>query len=130
MARLLLTLFGALAMILGALLPWWAVGGQRGVDLSVHSFAQAFGFNVDLRGAESSISVGLAIMALAILMIFGLTGRSGRLSRIAGLLGAILVIGTFVAVAVAGGDIMPGRGAILALAGCIAGYIGGLLVKR
>ena len=128
MARLLLTLFGALAMILGALLPWWAVSGQRGVDLNV-DFAQAFGFNGDLRGAESSISVGLMIMALAILMIFGLTGRSGRLSRIAALLGAMLVIGTFVAVAVAGGDIMPARGAILALAGCIAGYIGGLLVK-
>jgi hypothetical protein len=32
-----------------------------------------------------------------------------------------LVIGTFVAVTVAGGDIMPARGAILALAGCIAG---------
>jgi hypothetical protein len=129
-ARLLLTLFGALAMILGALLPWWAVSGQRGVDLNVDSFAQAFRFNVDLRGAESSISVGLVIMALAILMIFGLTGRSGWLSRIAGLLGAMLVIGTFVAVAVAGGDIMPARGAIVALAGCIAGYIGGLLVKR
>jgi len=129
-ARLLLTLFGALAMILGALLPWWAVSGQRGVDLNVDLFAQAFGFNVDLSGAESSISVGLVIMALAILMIFGLTGRSGRLSRIAARLGAMLVIGTLAAGAVAGGDIMPARGATLALAGCIAGYIGGLLVKR
>jgi hypothetical protein len=130
LARLLLTLFGALAMILGALLPWWAVSDQRGVDLNVDSFAQVFGFNIDLRGAESSISVGLVIMALAILMIFGLTGRSGRLSGIAALLGAMLIIGTFVAVAVASGDIMPARGAILALAGCIAGCTGGLLVER
>jgi hypothetical protein len=70
------------------------------------------------------------IMALAILMIFGLTGRSGRLSRVAALLAAMLLIGTFVTVAVAGGDIMPARGAILVLAGCVAGYIGGLLVRR
>jgi hypothetical protein len=130
LARLLLTLFGALAMILGALLPWPAVSNQRGVDLDVDSFAQAFGFNVELHGAGSSISVGLVIMGLALLMIFGCTSRSGRLSRVAALLGAMLVIGTFVAFAVASGDIMPGRGAILALAGCIAVYIGGLLVNR
>jgi hypothetical protein len=130
LARLLLTLFGALAMILGALLPWWAVSDQRGVDLNVDSFAQVFGFSVDLQGAVSSISVGLVIMAVAILMIFGLTGRSGRLSRVAALLAAMLLIGTFVTVAVAGGDIMPARGAILVLAGCVAGYIGGLLVRR
>lgn len=43
LARLLLTLFGALAMILGALLPWWAVSDQHGVDLNVDSFAQVLG---------------------------------------------------------------------------------------
>ena len=46
-------------------------------------------------------------------MIFGLTGRSGRLSRLAALLGAALVVGTFVALAIAGRDVGPDTGAIL-----------------
>jgi hypothetical protein len=129
LARLLLTLFGALAMILGALLPWRAGSEQRGVDLNVDTFARTLDLNVNV-GGGSSISVGLAIMALGLLMIFGVGGRSGRLGRVGALVAAILLIGTFVTFAIAGDDIMPARGAILVLAGCIAGYIGGLLVKR
>jgi hypothetical protein len=72
----------------------------------------------------------LVILALAVLMIFGLTSRSGRLSRLSALLGALLVVGTFVAAALNGNDIRPDRGAVLVLAGCIAGYIGGLLTRR
>jgi hypothetical protein len=130
LARLLLTLLGALAMILGVLLPWGAASNQRGVDLTVNTFAQAFGFSLNLSGAEFVISVGLAILALAMLMIFGLPGRSGRVSRLSALTAALLLVGTFVAIAVAGGDIGPGRGAILVFAGCIAGYVGGLLAER
>jgi hypothetical protein len=130
LARLLLTLFGALAMILGLFLPWLAVSDQRGVDLTVATLAQIFGFSLNLRGAEFVISVGLAILALAMLMILGLPGRSGRLSRLSALMAALLLVGTFVAIAVAGGDIVPGRGAILVLAGCVAGYVGGLLAER
>ena len=130
LARLLLTLFGALAMILGALLPWRTVSDQRGVDLEVDTIAQAFGYRINLRGADFLISAGLAIMALALLMIFGLTGRSGRLSRVAAVVAAMLLVGTFVALAVVGDDIIPSRGALLVLAGCIAGYIGGLLARR
>jgi hypothetical protein len=80
LARVLLTLFGALLMIIGAFSPWRAVSEQRGVDLTVDTFAQAFGFSLNLMGAEFLISVGLAILVLAALMIFGLTGRSGRLT--------------------------------------------------
>jgi hypothetical protein len=129
LARLLLTLFGALAMILGVLLPWGA-GNQRGVDLTVDTFAQAFGLSLNLRGAEFVISVGLAMVALSMLMIFGLADRSGRLSRLSALTAALLLVGTFVALAAASGDIWPGRGAILVLAGCIAGFVGGLLARR
>ena len=96
----------------------------------MNTFAQAFGFSLNLRGAEFVISVGLAILALAMLMIFGLPGRSGRVSRLSALTAALLLVGTFVAIAVAGGDIRPGRGAILVFAGCIAGYVGGLLAER
>ena len=112
---------------LGVILPW---GNQRGVDLTVNTLAQALGFSLNLRGAEFVISVGLAIVALAMLMIFGLASRSGRLSRLSAVIAALLLVGTFVAIAVAGRDIGPGRGAILVLAGCIAGYVGGLLARR
>jgi hypothetical protein len=130
LARLLLTLFGALAMILGALLPWRSVSDQRGVDLDVATFAQTFGYSINLRGAQFLISVGLVIMVLALLMILGMTGRSGRLTEVAAVLAAVLLIGTFVLFAVAGDGITPARGAILVLAGCIAGYIGGWLARR
>ena len=130
LARVLLTLFGGLAMIIGAFLPWRAVSELRGVDLNADTFMQVFGVGLNLAGFERLISVGLAILALAALMIFGLTGRSGRLSRLSALLGAALVVGTFVAFAIAGRDVGPGSGAILVLAGCIAGYLGGLLARR
>lgn len=130
LARLLLTALGALAMIIGAFLPWLVADGLSGVDLDAATFAAAFGFTLDLRGAEYVISVGLAILVLAVLMIFGLASRSGRLSRLSALLGALLVVGTFVAAALNGNDIRPDRGAVLVLAGCVAGYIGGLLARR
>ena len=53
------------------------MSNQRGVDLTVDTFARVFGFSLNLGGAESLFSVGLAILALAMLMIFGLAGRSG-----------------------------------------------------
>jgi hypothetical protein len=129
-ARLLLTLLGALAMILGVLLPWRAVSEQRGVDLDVDTLAQAFGYSINLRGAQFLISVGLVIMVLAILMILGMTGRSGRLTEVAAVLAAVLLLSTFVLFAVAGDGIAPARGAILVLGGCIAGYIGGWFARR
>jgi hypothetical protein len=130
LARVLLTVLGGLAMIIGVFLPWRAATGQSGVDLNADSFMQVFNFSLDLGGFEQLISVGLAILALAALMIFGLTGRSGRLSRLSALLAALLVVGTFIGLAVAGRDIGPARGAILVFAGCIAGYIGGLFARR
>jgi hypothetical protein len=129
-ARVLLTLLGGLAMIIGAFLPWRTVSELRGVDLNADTFMQVFGVGLNLAGFERLIAVGVAILALAALMIFGLTGRSGRLSRLSALLAAALVVGTFVTFAIAGRDIGPAPGAILVLAGCITGYIGGLLARR
>jgi hypothetical protein len=62
--------------------------------------------------------------------MFGLTGRSGRLSRLAAMLGALVVVGTWILFTAGGEGASPGFGAWLALAGCVAGYIGGLLIKR
>lgn len=130
LARVLLTVLGGLAMIIGVFLPWRAATGQSGVELNADNFMQVLNFSLNLSGFEQLISVGLAILALAALMIFGLTGRSGRLSRLSALAAALLVVGTFIGLAVAGRDIEPAHGAILVFAGCIAGYIGGLLARR
>ena len=62
--------------------------------------------------------------------MFGLTGRTGRLTRVAALLGAIVVIATFVGSATVAGGSGPAAGAVLAFAGCVAGYVGGLLARR
>jgi hypothetical protein len=45
-------------------------------------------------------------------------------------LAILLLVAVFVALALAGQDFTPARGAFLTLAGCVIGYIGGLLAKR
>ena len=129
-ARALFTLLGGLAMIFGAFRPWRAVSEQLGVGIDADQLAQLFGFTINLGGFERFLSVGLALAGLGVVAMFGLTGRSGRLTRLAAFLGALLVIGVLVTFVIAGDDGFPGRGAVLALAGCISAYIGGMLIKR
>jgi hypothetical protein len=129
-ARALFTLFGGLAMILGAFRPWRAFSEQLGVGIDADQLARLFGFTINLGGFEQFVSVGLGLAGLGVLVIFGLTGRSGRLSRLAAFLGAMLVIGVLVTFFISGRDGTPGSGALLALVGCLCGYIGGKLVKR
>jgi P pilus assembly chaperone PapD len=131
-ARALFTLFGGLAMIIGAFRPWRLVSDQLGVGIDVDELLRLFNFrlSVDLGGFEQFLSVGLGLAALGVLVIFGLTGSSGRLTRLAAFLGAVLVIGVLVTFAISGNDGSPGSGALLALVGCLAGYVGGKLVKR
>jgi hypothetical protein len=52
------------------------------------------------------------------------------LSRKMALLGILVVAAPLVAVAITGNATWPARGAVLVLAGCVAGYIGGLLARR
>ena len=139
-ARVLFTLFGGLAMILGAFRPWLAVSEVLGVEIDIRDLVGLFGVddlaallglrNVNIDVFAGLISPGLAVAGLGVLVMFGLTGRSGRLSRLAAMLGALIIIGVLITVVIAGGDGRPGSGALLALVGCIAGYIGGKLVKR
>lgn len=131
LARALFTLFGALAMIIGAFRPWRAADpDQLGVGIDADQLARLFGFQINLDGFEQFLSAGLALAGLGVLAIFGLTGRSGRLTRLSAFLGAVLVIGVLVTFAVGNDSAAPAGGALLALAGCLAAYIGGKLVKR
>lgn len=128
--RGLLTLLGGLAVILGALLPFRSGDGETATGFDINEVAQEFGGGLILAGFEVLITVGLVLIALGVLMMFGLTAPKGRLTRLAAVLAAIVVAGLLVAFALVNQNAGLGQGAVLVLAGCIIGYIGGLLVKR
>jgi len=132
LARVLLTVLGGLSMVLGALLPFRSGSEESAVDLTAARVADAIDAGtLDAGGFEDAVSIGLALMVLAGLMVFGLTGRSGRLTRLSALLGAAVVIGSFVGLASLVEDgISPASGTVLALVGCVVGYVGGLLGRR
>jgi hypothetical protein len=151
LARVLLTLLGGVAMIVGGFLPFWSGGVQLNdgeataaglnVDVVARFFANAnLGstgnamLDTLIRTAARVVSVALVMIVLGVAAIFGLTGRSGRLTRLAAFLGAGFVVLVFVAFAVGGvnGGVNggPGQGAIVLLVGCILAYVGGLLVRR
>jgi len=151
-ARVLLTLLGGLAMMLGGILPFWSgnIRARDGdeitaADLNANAVARFFasaeipatnnqGLDALIDLAAQSLSVALIMFILAVVVIFGLTGRSGRLTRFAAFLGAAFVVLVFVAYAIGGinGRVTawPGEGALLLFVGCILGYVGGLLVRR
>ena len=129
--RVLLTLLGGLIVILGAaFFPFRAALEQTAGEFDVNEVAQEFGGALILAGFEVLITVGLVLIALGILMMFGLTGPKGRLTRLAALLAALVVAGLLIALALVNAQSGLGTGAVLVLAGCIIGYIGGLLVRR
>lgn len=137
LARVLLTVLGGLLVVAGALMPFLAREALTATDLDepliIGRIDQEFPVTpqgLDLAGYESLLSVGLLLMVVAAFMAFGLTGRSGRLTRWAALLGAIIVVGALVGLAVLRFDVSPGWGAPVAFLGCVCGYIGGLLARR
>jgi hypothetical protein len=124
--RILLTLAGAAAMIVGAFAPY--VASVNGVELTYRAF-----FRIDTTTAAFVASVGGVMIVLGLLAIVGLTFRSGWLTRLAGALGIVgfvlFVIELFRAPgALAAGDI--GWGAWLTLAGAIVALIGGFFTSR
>jgi hypothetical protein len=141
LARVLLTVLGGLAMVVGALMPFiHNFDDDSAVELSAEKVTAEVSPNfpnqnipteLDAAGLENVVSIGLFLILLGGLVVFGLTGRSGRLTRVAAVLGAVLVVATLVAAASVMGDgYGPASGAVLALAGCVVGYIGGLLASR
>ena len=141
LARVLLTVLGGLAIVAGALMPFIQnFGRDSAVALSAEKISDEvrpnfpnrdIPENLDAAGFENVVSIGLFLILFGGLVVFGLTGRSGRLTRVAAVLGAVLVVATLVAAATVMGDgYGPGWGAVIALAGCVVGYVGGLLARR
>lgn len=125
-ARAVWTLLGALAMMVAPFQVWLADRGLRGVDLT----PSVFSISAPLGGFEDLISLGLGLGALGLLALLGLIGARGRLTRFAAVIGALGLIALFVFLAVRGIGETPGAGALVGLAGCIAAYVGGRLVRR
>ncbi len=145
LARVLFTLLGALAMTAGGFLPFWSGRQETAADVNANAVLRFFA-DANLAGTDNAVldrlieqaarigSVALVLIVLAVLAVFGLTGRTGRLTRLAAFLGFGLVLVMFVAFAVGGVNgglgAAPGAGALILVAGCVAAYVGGLLVRR
>jgi hypothetical protein len=128
--RVVLTLLGALIMILGAFLPWG--DGVRGLDLGYDEYAGAV-FNAQVApppsGLETVSSVAMPAIFFAGLALLGIFGK-GRLTRFAALLAVLLYVAFLVTLLRAGEG--PGIGVWAVIIGGVIAFIGGLLgyVKR
>jgi hypothetical protein len=140
LARVLLTLLGGLLIILGAGSRFSTGDERSALGLTVTRVAN------EVRRQEPSfhphflrelaatpfmdvLSVGLGFLVLAALVVFGLTGPTGRLTRRAALLCALALVAAYIGAAILFEGSAPASGAFLILAGCITGYIGGLLAR-
>lgn len=136
-ARILLTLFGGLAMLVGAFAPWTANPRLRGVEWTYLVYGQVIDVRVLPLSAEAQrfvpsilISAGLVIIVLGALAILGLTGARGRLTRVMALLGAVFLTTFLVVLWLGAGAGAPASGAVIVYAGCVAAFVGGILARR
>jgi len=127
-ARIGLTLLGALLMILGANRAW--LNGVKGVDLTYENYLQTV-FNADVASPPERldpifVSPGLVVIVLAVLALLGLAGRTGLFTRLAAGVALLLMLGFVLTVATSNASLGSGPwvaifGAILALAGGVVG---------
>jgi hypothetical protein len=121
--RVVLTLVGAGALIVGAFLKWSR--NVAGTDLTNHSLFQTdFAARADLVATAGGIAIAIGLLA-----VVGLVDRTGWLTRLAGALGVV----AFVLFAIevyrsANHAIQPG--AWLVLAGGVLLLVGGFLGPR
>ena len=127
LGRVILTLFGAALLIVGAMLDW--VNGIVGTSMSWEAF-----YRTTLSGGSRFItSAGAIVIGVAILGLIGLATRGGWLIRLAGALGIVafvlFLIQTIRADVVnAVDDLQVGMWLILAggVVTVIGGFFGGL----
>jgi hypothetical protein len=126
-ARMVITLIGAGAMIIGAFLDW--TGGTAGTDLDVRAF-----WATDPGTTDTFLStVGFVMIVLGLLALVGLAARTGWLTRVAGALGmAAVVLFAIQLFRTSGNDDIQAvqAGAWIALAGSLVALIGGFLGTR
>jgi hypothetical protein len=139
LVRVIVTLIGGLAIILGALLPFVVNSHESAVGLTAAQIAS----RADARypglgvpdhlpagGFENAVSIGLILIILGGLVILGLTGPTGRMTRSSAVLGLAIAVATMVGLATLTRSSGPDSGAVLVIGGCLVGYAGGLLARR
>jgi hypothetical protein len=124
--RLVLTILGAAAMIVGSFLQWvlnTGNGSLVGTDLPLRSFYRP----VFTPGASFVTSPGAVMILLGLIALLGMAGWGGWLTRIAGALGIIALVLIVIEMNRAGlslpNDIGPGIW--VALAGSVVALVGG-----
>lgn len=121
--RLVLTLLGGAALIVGALLDWTRdTAGTAITDRSL--------FKIDFATRSDIVTTvgGLAIL-FGLIAVFGLIDRSGWLTRLAGALGIVLFV-LFAVEVYRSSEHTLQAGAWLALAGGIVLVLGGTLTPH
>ena len=127
LGRVILTLFGAALLIVGAMLDW--VNGIAGTSMSWEAF-----YRTTLSGGSRFItSAGAIVIGVAILSLIGLATRGGWLIRLGGALGIVAFV-LFLIQAIradvvnAVDDLQVGMWLILAggIVTVIGGFLGGL----
>jgi Mn2+/Fe2+ NRAMP family transporter len=127
LGRVILTLFGAGLLIVGAMLDW--VNAIAGTSMSWEAF-----YRTTLSGGSRFItSAGAIVIGIAILGLIGLATRGGWLIRLAGALGIVafvlfLIQAIRAEVVNAVDDLQVGMWLILAggVVSVIGGFLGGL----
>ncbi|MDQ3991664.1 MAG: hypothetical protein M3245_05075 [Actinomycetota bacterium] len=133
--RIVLTVAGAAAMIVGAFVNWLrgeagGAGVTRGVDIEYSVFwSTEPGFQQGL-----VTSAGLVVIALAVLALVGLAFRSGWLTRLAGALGIVaMALFAITLYRVPDANLSIGHigpGAWLVVAGALVVVVAGFLGSR
>lgn len=127
-----LALAGAALMVVGIFLPW--LPDSNGFDLPLSAMARHFDLNElaeKLAEVESKagkvVSVGAAMLLLAVLLVIGILRRNRPASAVFALLGLILAVATAIPVMGDGGTAV---GELVAGAGGLVGVTGGLGMRR
>jgi hypothetical protein len=116
--RVLLTLVGAAALIVGAFAEW--IKGLRGTQLGLGAlYNQTFVANVHL-----PLTVGFVVLVAGLVAVVGLA-TSGWLTRLAGALGIVVFILLWIQLYLHGAKTIPGAGVWLVLAGGLVTAVGG-----
>jgi hypothetical protein len=124
--RLLLTLAGAAAMIVGAFGPWSA--NLAGTELTNRALVQT-----TFTTSTFLLSIGAIAIGLGLLAVVGLAFRSGWLTRLAGALGIVLSVLYAIELFRVPGPFPTGTvgwGVWTFLGGSIVALIGGFLTTR
>lgn len=125
--RILLTVLGALVMVIGANGEW--LNGLAGTDLTYEIYAETvFGGDVPSppEGLNTLfVSLGLVPMVLAVFVLLGLASRTGLLTRLAAGVALLLMIGF--AITVATSDASLGSGVYVVMLGAVLALVGGIV---